>query len=95
MVHVPQKGNVENMEPTVIPNDLSFTRSTYRDDPEFQALLQQEMENPSHELRAIARYYENDNSSSAEMVARLDKLQQHYLRTVNEGKLIKLKKRMI
>jgi hypothetical protein len=92
MVPVPQKGNVENVEPTAIPNDFYFLRSKYRDDPEFQALLQQEMENPSHKLRAMARNYENSQSSSVDMVARLNKLQHHYLRTVDEGKLMKLKK---
>jgi hypothetical protein len=76
MVPVPQKGNVETAEPTVIPNDFSFLRSKYRDDPEFQALLQQEMENLSHELRAMASNYEKNYSSSVEMVARLNKLQQ-------------------
>jgi hypothetical protein len=50
------------------------------------------MENPSHDLREMARNYENNYSSSVEMMARLKKLQQHYLRTANEVKLMKLKK---
>jgi hypothetical protein len=89
MVPVPQKGNVENVELTNIPNDFSFLWSKYRADPEFHDLLQQRMENPSLELRAMERNYENNNSSSVLMAARLNKLQQHYLRTVSEGKLMK------
>jgi hypothetical protein len=92
MAPVQQKGDVENIEPTVVPNDFSSLRSKYRDDPKCQALLQKELENPSHELRVMARDYENNYSSSFDMVARLKKLQHHYFRTVNEGKLMKLKK---
>jgi hypothetical protein len=40
----------------------------------------------------MVRNSENKYSSSVEMVAQINKLQQHYLRTVNEGKLMKLKK---
>jgi hypothetical protein len=92
IVPVPQKGYKEDEEAIVIPDDHSFLRSKYRDDPEFQTYLHQSMDFPSHELRAISRSYENNYTSFVEMVIRLNKLQVRYVRTVAEGILIKLKK---
>jgi hypothetical protein len=87
-----RKGEQEDEQPVGIPNDHSFLRSKYRPDPEFVALLQHDMESPSHELRTTACNYNNHFAQQVEMVARLNQLQSHYVRTVNEGKLMKLKK---
>jgi hypothetical protein len=87
-VPVPKKGYNEDEEATFIPNNHSFLRLKYGDDPEFQTSLQQSMDFPSHELRS----YENNYTNSVEMVVRLHKLQVHSIMTVAEGILMKLKK---
>jgi hypothetical protein len=92
MVPAPKKEYKEGEDTTTILNDHSFLRSKYRDDPELQMSLQQEIDFPSHELREIARIYENNYTSLVEMVACLNKLQVHYVRTAGEGILMKLKK---
>jgi hypothetical protein len=49
------------------------------------------MENIFHELQAFARNYDNSFAQQVEMVARLNQLQAHCVRTLNEGKFMKLK----
>jgi hypothetical protein len=91
MIIVPWNGE-EDTAPVRIYNDHSFLRSQYRADPEFAATLQQNMENPSHEIRALQRTYETCHSSQVEMVARLNQLQAHYVRVKRTVRLMKLKK---
>jgi hypothetical protein len=91
-ISIVQQNGEEEIAPVIIDNDHSFLPSQYRADPEFAATLQQNMETPSHEIRAFQRTYEICHSSQVEIVSRLNQSQAHYVRVKRMGRLMKLKK---
>jgi hypothetical protein len=92
MTILTRKGEHAYYVPMSIDNDHHFLGSRYRNDPEFSAKLQQHMYNPSRELRTMSHNYETSHASQVEMVARLNQLQAHYVRSKRTGHIMKRKR---
>jgi hypothetical protein len=73
----------------VIENYFSYTRNSHRNDDEW--IIIQDMPNPSHDLRTKARHFVNDDASKIEMMAHLNKLQNHFVFVVASKQIGKLK----